>query len=168
MTLLQKMDRLVYATRIDRVLFMKMAPRTLRWLPLVVLAALIAGYVQMASASPGDIHALLIGALIFWGAYLAAGFIRVFGPRLTGTGRQPLDERELMVRARAYGISGAALAALVWLGCFYMAGADALRLWQPQGYEWVNLGFALQAGAMLLPSWVASWLQPRPAPLDDD
>ncbi len=41
MTVLEKMDRLIYATRIDRIIFMKMPPRTLRWTPLIVIAALV-------------------------------------------------------------------------------------------------------------------------------
>lgn len=138
-----------------------MPPRTLRWTPLIVLAALVTGYVLLMRTPRGDLHGLLSATLLFYGAFLAAGFVRVFGPRLIGTERQPLDEREAMVRTRAYGISGAVLAGLAWLGCFYMAGAAPLGLWQPRGYDWVHLGFGLQAGALLLPTWVASWLEPR-------
>ncbi len=162
MTLLERMDRLVHATRIDRVIFMKMPPRSLRWTPLFVLVALVTGYVLMARAATyGHVRELVLAALLFYCGVVAAGFVRVFGPRMIGTERQPLDEREQIVKAQAYGISGAVLAALAWLGCFYMAGAEALRLWHPRGYDWVNLGFGLQAGAMLLPTWVASWLEPR-------
>ena len=48
MPLLEKMDRAVYAIGIDRILFMKMKPRTLRWTPLFVIAILVTGYLLMA------------------------------------------------------------------------------------------------------------------------
>ena len=163
MTLPEKLDRLVYATRIDRIIFMKMRPRALRWTPLFVIAALVAGYAMMATTPSVMVRGFWIGLLLFWGAFLAAGFVRVFGPRLTPTERHPLDERELMVKARAYAISGLVLAALAMAGCFYMSGAGALGLWHPRlPYDWINLGFGIQAGAMLMPTWVASWLEPRP------
>lgn len=163
MTLLGKMDRLVYATRLDRIIFMKMQPRTLRWTPLFVIAALVAGYAMMANTPSPMVRDFWIGLLLFWGAFLAAGFLRVFGPRLIPTERHPLDERELVVRARAYAISGMVFAALVMVGCFYMSGAGVLGLWHPRvPYDWINLGFGIQAGAWLMPTWVASWLEPRP------
>ena len=51
MTLLKRMDRLVYATRLDRIIFMKFQPRSFRWSPLLVLAALVVGYGLMAKTS---------------------------------------------------------------------------------------------------------------------
>jgi hypothetical protein len=169
MTLLEKMDRLVYATRIDRILFMKMRPRTLRWTPLFVIAALVAGYAMITKTPSPTVRDFWIGLLLFWGAFLAAGFVRSFGPRFAATGLHPLDERELMVKARAYGISGLVLAILVMAGCFYMSGASVLGLWHPRmPLDWINLGFGVQAGAMLMPTWVASWLEPRPAADHED
>lgn len=168
MTMLEKMDRFVYATRLDRLVFMKMQPRTLRWTPLLLLAALIGGFVVMARAPIGNVHHFLTGALLFYGAFVAAVLVRILGPRLTSSGQQQLDERELMVKARAYGISGAALAALTMVFCFYMSSAGVLGLWQPSQSDWINLGFGIQAGGMLLPTLIASWLQPRPAVDYDD
>jgi len=164
MSLLGRMDRVVYATRLDRIIFMKVQPRTLRWTPLLVIAALVAGYVVMAKSVTSPDRNYLVGWLVFYGAFLAAGFLRVFGPRFAATALHPLDERELMVKARAYGISGAVLAGLAMLGCFYMASVDVPGLWHPHSpLDWINLGFGLQAGGMILPTWVASWLQPRSA-----
>jgi hypothetical protein len=167
MNLLQKMDRLVYAARLDRLLFMKVQPRIFRWAPLFVLAALVAGFVLMArTASPVD-RGFWIGWLLFYGAFLTAAFLRVLGP----TAPRPLDERELMVKARAYAISGVVLASFAMLGCFYMASADVVPglFWHPHApVDWFNLGFGFQAAGMLLPTWVASWLQPPlTANLDD-
>ncbi len=105
----------------------------------------------------------LIGWLVFYGAFVAAGFVRVFGPRFTPTALHPLDERELMVKAQAHAMSGAVLASFAMLGCFYMASVEVPWLWHPKPYDWINLGFGLQAGGLLLPSLIASWLQPRPA-----
>lgn len=162
MTLPERLDRIVYATRLDRVVFMKFSPRTLRWTPLLVIAALVAGYALMAR-TPGVIErSFFIGWLLFYGAVVAASFVRLLGPRFTPTMSHPLDERELMVKARAQGISGVAFAGLAMFGCFYMASAAVPWLWHPHTpYDWVNLGFGLQALGLLLPSWIASWLEPR-------
>jgi hypothetical protein len=174
MTILGKMDQLVYATGIDRVLFRQIQPRTLRWTPLFVLAALIAGYVLMArtldvAGRPPVTRSFFVGLLLFYGAYLAAALLRIFGPRMVPTARHPLDERETAVKMRAYALSGIFLTGIAMLTCFYMGAADVLRLWHPRvPNDWIALGFGVQAIAMLLPTWIASWLQPRPAADQDD
>jgi hypothetical protein len=163
MTLLQRMDRLVYATGIDRIIFMKFQPRTFRWLPLLVMAVLVAGYVLMARTSSSPDRSFLIGSVIFYGAFMVAVFLRLFGPRFTGP---VLDERELMVKSRAFAVSGVVLASFAMMCCFYMAVASARLwgLWQPHTIsDWITLGFGFQAAGNLLPTWIASWLQPRPA-----
>lgn len=166
MTLLQKMDRLVYATRLDRIAFMKVQPRTFRWIPLLVITALIAGYVLMARTSSLPDRTYLIGwTLLYFGAFLVSFFLRFFGPRFLGTETRPLDERELMVKSRAFALSGMVLAGFAMIGCFYMAAASAglWRFWYPHTpLDWINLGFGFQAAINLLPTWIASWLQPRP------
>jgi hypothetical protein len=168
MTLIEKMDRLVYATRLDRLIFMKFQPRPFRWTPLLVIAALVTGYVLMAKTAGLPDRSFLIGWLLFYGAFLAAAFLRVFGPRFTATALHPLDERELMVKARAHAVSGIVLAHLAMLGCFYMATAGVPGLWHPHTLlDWFNLGFGVQAIGMLMPSWIASWLEP-PADADHD
>jgi|1185.fasta_scaffold77511_2 hypothetical protein len=162
MTLLQRMDRLVYATRLDRIIFMKFQPRTFRWSPLFVIATLIAGYVMMAQITGLPDRSFFIGWLLFYGAFIVAAFLRVFGPRFTATAFHPLDERELMVKARAHASSGIVLAGFAMLGCFYMATAGMPGLWHPHmPNDWINLGFGLQALGLLLPTWIASWLEPQ-------
>ena len=169
MTLLRKMDQLVYATRIDRVIFMKFQPRAFRFTPLFVIAALIAGYVLMAKTTGMPDRSFLIGWLLFYGAFLAAAFLRLCGPRFTASALHPLDERELTVKAHAHAASGIVLAVLATLGCFYMAAAGMPGLWHPHTpYDWFNLGFGVQAVGTLLPTWIASWLEPRAAANNDD
>ena len=174
MTILGKMDQLVYATRIDRVIFRQIQPRTLRWTPLFVLAALIVGYVLMArtldsAGRPAVTRTFFTGLLLFYGAYLAAAFLRIFGPRFVPTARQPLDEREMALKMRAYALSGILLTGSAMLGCFYLGAAEVLRLWHPRvPNDWIALGFGVQAVAILLPTWIASWLQPRPAAEQED
>lgn len=35
--------------------------------------------------------------------------------------------------------------------------------WRPSApNDCISLGFGIQAAAMLLPTWIASWLEPRP------
>jgi hypothetical protein len=168
MTLLERMDRAVYATGIDRIIFMKTKPRTLRWTPLVVITAMVVGYVLMAQPVRPPFTRVMVGAGLFYGGYLGAFILRIFGPRMVPTTSQPLDERELMVKARASAVSGIVLTALAMAGCFYMALAEPLRMWRPHDpNQWVALAFALQACFMLLPTLIASWLQPR-APADDE
>jgi hypothetical protein len=163
-TMLRKLDGLVYATGIDRIIFMKFQPRTFRWTPLLVIVALVTGYTLMAKAQSPARPGGLAGWLLFYGAFLFAGFVRVFGPRFRPTFAHPLDERELIVRARAYAISGILIAGFAMLGCFYMPAAEVLDLWRPRlSFEWLNLGFGIQAVSLLLPTWIASWLERRPA-----
>jgi hypothetical protein len=169
MTLLQKMDRLVYATRIDRIIFMKHQTRAFRWTPLLVFAALVTGYVLMARTSSLPGRSFLIGWMLFYGAFLVSFFLRLFGPRFVGTETYPLDERELMVKSRAYAMSGVVLASFAMLACFYMPSAGVLGLWQPHApLDWINLGFGFQAAGNLLPTWIASWLEPRAAAGQED
>lgn len=163
MTLLQRMDSLVYATRLDRIIFAKIQPRLLRWTPLFVIAALVAGYVLMAKTATSPGRSFLIGWALFYGAFLAAAWIRVLGPRFRATALGPLDERELLVRSRAYALSGTLLAGLAMIGCFYFAAAGPLGLWHPHTpNDWIALGFGFQAGGIVLPTLIASWLEPRP------
>jgi hypothetical protein len=168
MTLLQRLDNFVYATRLDRVLFRQIRPRTLRWTPLFVLAALTVGYVLMAKTVERPDRAFFVGLLLFYGAYMAAGFLRIFGPRFVTTARHPLDEREMTVKMRAYALSGILLVGITMTGCFYLASAGVLGLWQPASpNDWIALGFGVQAAAMLLPTMIASWIEPRALPADD-
>ena len=168
MTVLEKMDRLVYATRIDRIIFKKMTPKSFRWAPLLIIAAMVLGFVLMAKAETAIAADFLAGWLIFYGGILAAAFVRVMGPRFTATVDQSLDERELMVKARAHATSGAVLAVMFSLGCFYMASAAVPWLWHPQFMDWFNLGFGIQGLNTLLPTWIASWIEPQPAPDFDE
>lgn len=168
MSLLATLDRVVYATRIDRIIFMTTRPRIFRWTPIVLLTALAVGYVAMAksyavmAAEHRVTPPYLWGWALFYGAYLGAAFLRLFGPRFTGTAHRELDERELALKSRAHAISGIILVGLAMMGCFYMAWSDLLKLWQPvNAGDWINLAFGLQASAMLLPTWIASWMQPR-------
>jgi len=168
MTLLEKMDRAVYWTGIDKILFRKIKPRTLRWSPVIALVAIVAGYVMLAQPIRPPFKLFMIGMALFYGGYLGAFILRIFGPRMVPTTSQPLDEREMMVKARASALSGIILTALAMGGCFYMALAEPLGTWRPHDpNQWVALAFALQACFMLLPTLIASWLQPR-APVDDE
>jgi hypothetical protein len=169
MTLLARMDRLVYATRLDRVLFRTIRPRTLRWTPLFVLAALIAGYVLMAQNVDRPDQTFFSGFLLFYGAYMAAAFLRIFGPRFVPSERHPLDEREMAVKMRAYALSGILLTGATMLGCFYLAGPGLTAWWHPDSpNDWIALGFGVQAVAMLLPTMIASWIEPRAVSEQDD
>jgi hypothetical protein len=160
------LDRFVRATRLDfGSLPVARRSRNFRWLPLLSLVALAIGYAMLVAASRGVLRweAGLIGITIFFLAFAGAGLLRAFGPRLTPGIDQPLDEREMMVRAQAGNISGAILAVLVALGCFYGGYAAVYGTWMPaHAIEWVFLGLGVIAYALILPVLVGSWLQSPP------
>jgi hypothetical protein len=166
MTIPARLDRFIRATRLDL-----LSPegrhrsRNLRWLPLPILLALPLGYALLA-APLGEVEGVprapLAGALIFFAAFVASSLIRFIGPRLAPGADRPLDERELVLEARAGSVSGSIIVLLTVLGCFYCAGASVYDWWRPRGTaEWVFLGLAIQGYAFALPVLVASWFQPR-------
>ena len=100
--------------------------------------------------------------ILFWPCLRRGPLIRLFGPRVGWEGGA-LDERELILKARAGSIAGMILAALCALGCFYGGYAAVFGAWMPPtALEWVYLGMMIQAYALTLPVLVASWLQPPP------
>src|SRR4051794_37460949 len=163
MSLLASLDRFVHATGLDFMTpYRRPRPRSLRWLPLLLLLALPAGYALMAPGLEGRGGSLwtgFAGALLFFGAYLAANLMRLFGPRLSPE-QGPLDERELMVKARAGSIAGTTITWFAILACFYAGLAAALGLWMPRRpIEYFYLGFGIQGAWQALPVLAASWLQ---------
>jgi hypothetical protein len=167
MDLLERMDHLVHITRLDR-LQTPPRPRSLRWLPLLALGALAIGYPLMVTSGRMLVGRqidwlpwLAIGATLFLVGCIAANFLRLFGPRLQGA----LDEREAVVKARAQALAGQIFAWGTIAACFYLSIAVALGGWQPRGpIEWSQLGLGLQSGYLLLPTLIASWMQPRETP----
>jgi hypothetical protein len=164
-----KLDAMVHKAGLD-VLTPYGAPRrrNLRWLPLLILAALPAGYWMQAWILRGGggpsslLWVAFAGAGLVWFSFAAAQLIRLFGPRVGWEGG-PLDERELMVKARAGSIAGSILAVCCALGCFYGGYAAVFGAWMPaSALEWVYLGLIIEAYALALPVLVASWLQPPP------
>ncbi len=170
MGLLATLDRFVHVTRLDFMTpYAQRRPRNLRWLPLAVLVALVAGYILQIGAARGAGWSWQLGfagTLLFVLAVVAANLIRLFGPRLAPDSAGPLDERERMLNARANAVAGILMVWLAVLACFYFAFAATLHTWMPtSAIEWVFLGLGLQAAALALPVLVASWLQPA---LDDE
>ena len=167
MTLLERIDLFCRWAVLDRL----KKSRTLRWQPLLALAAIVASYILLVS---GEAHFVpgrfAIGLTLYVGGSVAAALMRQMGPRLSAGQSGPLDERELSVQASASAWSGRTLSVSAMAGCFYMACADWLRLWRPSTpLDWVFLGMALQSASLLLPTLIASWLQPLPeAEIDDD
>jgi hypothetical protein len=168
MTMLERLDRFVHVTRLDLLTpHAGRRPRNLRWLPLLLLAALALGYGLLVAAMRGAAAPAtgIAGGFLFFGAFLLANVVRLFGPRLAADAGVVLDEREAMIRARAGSVSGAILTGLAILFCFYGGYASVFGRWMPSSaLEWVYLGLAVQAAGLALPVLVASWLQPA---LDD-
>ena len=161
------LDRFVHRTRLDVLTpFAVRRSRNLRWLPLLVMIALPVGYALQTSVARGQWaswQAGFAGTLIFVAGLVAASVLRLFGPRIVPEAGHNLDERELLLKARAGNISGAIITLLVALGCFYAASAEIFGTWVPaSAIEWVFLGLGVQGYALVLPVLVASWLQPAP------
>jgi hypothetical protein len=139
-------------------------PRNLRWLPLLLILGLVGGY---AFATPEfglaeQPVAILTGGLVFYLAFGASIYVRFFGPRLIPAAGEALDERELVLKARATAASGQVTAILAMSACFYFAIASTLRWWMPAvSTQWVMLGFGVQGLHFTLPVLFASWMQPR-------
>ena len=173
MSVLARLDRFVHLTRLDILTpYGARRQRNLRWLPLIVLAALPASYASLVLSSRGrlttdwneTIWLTFSAGTLFWLCFAAANLMRLFGPRILPEAG-PLDERERMLRMRAGGISYFTVTILAIGGCFYLGFASAWGAWMPgNSQEWIYLGLLLEAYALLLPVLVASWLQP---PLDE-
>ena len=168
MTIPERLDQLMHKAGLD-ILTPHGAPRrrNLRFLPLVVLVTMPAAYGVMVAtlrdpARHGGFGIAAIFIILFSLAFGAALLVRLFGPRVGWEGGA-LDERELILKARAGSLAGMILAALCALGCFYGGYAAVFRAWMPAtALEWVYLGLMIQAYALALPVLVASWLQPPP------
>ena len=168
MDLPAEMDRFVKRTGLFRVTMIERAPpRSLRWLPLLMLVALVVGYMLAAGLVPastpyGALLRTMAGGLIFFIGYGSSFFLRYIGPRLDPAASEPLDEREKALRARAVAISGTVIPVTCMFAFFYFALAEPFGLWMPHtSLEWGYLGLALQAVWLALPAMVASWLQPK-------
>jgi len=162
MTLLERMDEFCRWAFLDR-FATNPRPRPLRWLPFLALGAVVGGYaLMMAFEVSHSFRQLLGGALLFFGGNLAAVFMRLLGPRMVATGPHRLDERELILKARASAMSGAFISVLAMVGCFYMGLANWFSLWRPESLlAWIYLGLGLQSFTIVLPTLFASWLEPR-------
>lgn len=169
MSLLSTLDRVVHVTRLDILTpHAERRSRNLRWLPLFVLAALPIGYALMVAMTHKAVPVRVgfFGSLLFFGAYLAAMLIRLFGPRLVAEAGVRLDEREQMIKARAGSIAGTIVTILFVAFCLYAGCASSFGAWMPSStIEWIYLGLGVQGVAFALPVLAASWLQPR---LDDE
>jgi hypothetical protein len=162
MTLLERMDNFCRWAFLDRV--SRPRPRPFRWLPVFALIAIIGGYALIEGYErTHSLWRLLAGLGFFFGGNLAAVLLRMIGPRLANYGGIPLDERELLIKARANAVSGMTLSVTAMAGCFYMGFATFFPLWRPLTMlDWIYLGLTLQNIAIVLPTLIASWLQPRP------
>jgi hypothetical protein len=159
-SLMSTLDRFVRRTHLyDTTMIERPEPRNLRWTPIAVLAALLAGYTLLCIAAPRP-NTIILGLLFFILGWLGSFYLRFYGPRMVDDPRQPLDERERDLRARAGRLAGNVTISLIMAFCLYMGGAPVFDAWRPQrAGDWTMLALALQAAHMTLPVLFASWLE---------
>ncbi len=159
MNLIARMDRFCETVFLDRV--KPTRPRILRWYPVLALGALAAGFALIAANQRVDrIPALMAGATLYILGSLASGFLYIYGPRMQGV----LDERENAIKVRSLALAGTVFVWATIAGCFYLCVAEAIGWWRPDAVAWMFLGLTLQPAYRLLPTLLASWLQPRDVP----
>ena len=169
-SLAERLDRLAGWTGIPAMVMRpRPAPRNLRVLPALILAALAIGYTASAIFSAGPQRSFPLsagGIILFFSAFGAAGWVRVRGPRMMPD-VTALDERERMLKARAGSLSGAVIAWAAILGCVYMGVGRYWGLWTPhRALDRVYLALMIEGWIFTLPVLIASWLQP--ADVDDE
>lgn len=162
----RRADAFAHWTRLDRLtLIDQREPRNLRWWPALALVAMTIGYALVVASAHKHLHSfpiLLGGGVLFFGTFGACTYIRALGPRLYRQFDRSLDEREQMLRARAGHLSWRMIGLLAIAGCFYCGMAPVFGWWHPaSNIDWVYLGLLIEGWALVLPTLVASWLQPR-------
>lgn len=159
MTMLGSLDRLFGAPAAS--ITGAAEPKNQRWLPVLALGALVAGYAGFVLRLEMGFEFQLSSAILFWLAYGSSFYFRFFGPRIhVGVG-VVLDEREQALRARSGHIAGWIVGVLAVTSYFYFGLAALFEWWAPtKVHEWTLLALAFQAIFFILPVLVASWLQP--------
>jgi hypothetical protein len=144
-------------------------PRNLRVLPALILVGMVIGYALTCIGLSGlhretfglQFAVGIGGAVLFFGGFIGANWVRFAGPRIVPSVSAALDEREVMLKAKAGSVSGLIITVLVIGGCFYCGSAQYSDWWVPhRTTDWIYLGLLIEGWAFTLPVLVASWLQP--------
>lgn len=143
--------------------------QSMRWLPIPALLAMPLGYVvRMIGSSDATPGPMILGGLLLGVGMLASILLQLLSPRLYPTFGALLDERELLVKTKAYMKSGGLIALLATLGCFYMNYALTFGWWTPEhASDWSELGIMMLGWWFGLPVLIAAWQQ-TPAPMGDE
>ena len=140
----------------------------MRWVPTIaVILAPVGSALDMISRDRVSQWLGWAGALPPFCVF-AVCLLFTLQPRpLNGTLKQPLDEREIILRLNAY-VRGLTLPCLIaCLGCGYMRFAAQFDWWAPSGKDdWNALFWALGCWMAGMPLAFANWQ--TPAPLDDE
>src|SRR5258706_2274031 len=140
-----------------------------RGIPTQVLIAMPVGYaLRMIGSSAGTPGPMILGGLLLGVGMLGSALLQFLSPRLYPTFGASLDERELLVKTKAYMKSGGLIALLATMGCFYMNYALMFDWWRPtRASDWSELGMLLLGWWLGLPVLIAGWQQ-APAPKGDE
>jgi uncharacterized membrane protein len=164
-TILQRLDDAANWTGVPKLAGqVEMRRRSMRWLPIVLLAAAFAGCV-VCYAGP-DHHA--IGQLVATMSFVVSVWLPLFGPLKPWGALDGVDERERDLRRRAFLITLAIIAIVATVALLILPVLALLGQWQPDTLmrRAMTLGFALLTIFNALPTLYASWAT-RPLPDED-
>ena len=132
-------------------------PRHLRWLPILPLLLALLGFVTQVSGRNGEFL-----------SYTACTFTLILmglGPLREATRREPLDEREKLLRMRAMLVGANSVVFLAIAGTYAFAYSEELGIWKPATWcDWAVISFTLLTIYGTVPILHASWTT---RPLDE-
>jgi len=126
-------------------------PRHLRWLPIPLLLLALLGFVMQVSGHDGEFLSATAGlfTLILMG----------LGPLREATRREPLDERETLLRMRATLVGAKCVTFLAIAGTFAFGYSEELGSWKPMTWwDWAVISYTLMTVYGTVPILHASWM----------
>ncbi len=141
-----------------------MRAATARWLSVLVLVALLIGYLgEAVLPSPGQgalVFLILLRLVGLVGAILL--FLSSYG-QLSQRAERDLDEREAQFRNRAYVLTHQIMVVALFLAFFWVEISTKLGWWLPPAREVGNLITAFALSSMALPAAILAWRDRTPA-----
>ena len=160
--ILNLLDNSVRWTGIPDLVERPIRRRPLRWMSIVALACVVAGFVaDLAQSNVWWTYALLMVG------FMIANVMPMWGPIKPWGGQERADEFDKALRARAYLVAFRSLAAVALLGFWLTVGLSVFHDWNADALRWaiMKLAVLLEIIYSAGPTCYASWTQ---VPVRDD